>query len=425
MKNELSSTRSSTLVSLPALCLFAIGGALAAFYGQRLLAAVLLWLALLAGVSRWWAFLTAKKLSVAVSSSSTGLFPGEETILNVQIHNEKLLPVVWMELFFPLSKRLCIVPEDTREPEEWEQRDLMEESASPLLVGEKRVPFLLWYESRSLSLRWTARRRGIYSLEGWRLYTGDGLGLTQIQCPIAGTQGRRLVVYPAKVDVSTEIFLRNLWNAQTGSRGVMEDVTVIRSTRDYLPTDPVKHINWRLAARGLPLSVNVYEDILPRGAHFLFDGESFGGPGQHWEEMEEALSILASLLLRLADVRIGCGLSLCGGASGPAVNFFAPADTGSLLCALAGYEPMENKWDEERRAILPQKSVFLEPPILENAGQAGRFYYIAYDTQSLSGQTLLTRLGQGSTTICTFQQCEPFSVFETLCLQKVREGSHG
>ena len=83
----------------------------------------------------------------------------------------------------------------------------------------------------------------------------------------------------------------------------MEDLTVIRSTRNYMTTDSLKHINWRLAARGLPLSVNVYEDILPKNVHFLLDGESFGGNVPHWEELEETLSILASEFVLLADYR--------------------------------------------------------------------------------------------------------------------------
>ena len=425
MRGKLCPERSSLLVSLPVLIGAPLLGALAAFFGQRTLAAVLILLFLLAGFSRLWAYATARKLSVRLTSAVPGLFPGEETTVQLEIRNGKFLPVVWLDLFFPLSKRLCIVPQDRRESEQWELSELERIGACPNLVGEKRVSFLLWYETLRLSTRWTALRRGVYPLSGWCLRTGDGLGLTQTQRPVDGAEGRQFVVYPARVKVSPELFLRNLWNAETDSRGVMEDITVIRSTREYMPTDPVRSINWRLTARGLPLSVNVYEDILPQGAHFIFDGESFGGPGQHWEEMEDALSMIGSLVPLLAEKRVGCGLSLCQGAAGKAVDIFAPADPTQLLCALAAYEPMENKWDEEHRTILPQEPIFHAASILENARRAGRFYYVAYDADPLPSRKLLQQLDRADVTILTYRRTAPFGPFETLCLQQVKEGGHG
>ena len=168
-------------------------------------------------------------------------------------------------------------------------------------------------------------------MEGWRLHTGDGFGLGQIERKIAENEGQKFAVYPKLVRIKPDLFLRNLWNADTGARGVMEDPTVIRSTRDYMTTDSLKHINWRLAARGLPLSVNVYEDILPRNIHFLFDGESFGGPESHLDEMEEALSILGSEIVRLRELQVQCGLSLSRGAGTPAVNIFHAGSAEELL----------------------------------------------------------------------------------------------
>lgn len=423
--NELVLSRSSFFVSLPVLIGSPMLGALAAFFGLRPLAAALILLFLLSGVSRLWAFASADGLSVTVSDPVRGIFPGGEAVIDLEIHNGKLLPVVWLELFFPLSRRLCLVPEDSRKPEEWETADLSELNASPELVGEKRVSPLLWYETLKISTRWTAARRGVYSMEGWRLRTGDGFGLAQLQRPLVRDGARQLVVYPRRIDVSPDLFLRNLWNADTGARGVMEDPTVIRSTRDYQAGDPVKHINWRLAARGLPLSVNVYEDILPKGVHFLFDGESFSGPGQHLAELEDALSILGSELIRL-EGKVGCGLSLPRGENCEPVNLFAPADTSQLLYALAAYLPAPDKWDDDHEHILPQPPVFDMSPILRAARRVGRFYYIAYDAASLSGRTLLSRLDPAITTVLTYLPSEPFGACETLCLQHLKGGpAHG
>lgn len=423
--NELILSRSSFLVSLPVVTGAPVLGALAAFFGQRPLAAVLILLFLLAATSRLWAFASAGGLSVTVSPPVQGMFPGDEAVIDLEIHNGKLLPVVWLELFFPLSQRLCLVPEDSRKPEEWEAAGLAELNASPHLVGERHVPFLLWYETLKISTRWRAVRRGVYSMADWQLRTGDGFGLAQLQRPLLRNNPQQLVVYPKRIDVSPDLFLRNLWNADTGTRGVMEDPTVIRSARDYQTGDSVKHINWRLAARGLPLSVNIYEDILPKGVHFLFDGESFSGPGRRLTELEDALSILGSELIRLEGT-VDCGLSLCRGEGFNAVNLFAPVDTSQQLYALAAYLPAPDKWDSDHKKILPQPPVFDMAPILQAAQRVGRFYYIAYDIASLSGRTLLSRLDPAVTTVLTYLPSEGFGAYETLCLQHLKGGpAHG
>ena len=419
--------RSSILVSLPALALLLLGSVLAAFFGQERLAFVLMFVFLLAGASRTWAVLSARKVSVSVAGAVRGMFPGEEVQLELTVRNDKFFPLVWLELFFPLAQNLCLTPEESRKPDDWERLNLEEIHASTQLVGEKRCSFLLWYETTRLSVRWHANRRGVYSSAGWRLRTGDGFGLTQIDCPLPWEEARRFAVYPVLVEVRPDLFLRNLWNADTGTRGVMEDVTVIRSTRDYQTSDSLKRINWRLTARGLPLSVNVYEEILPKSVHFIFDGESFSGAHPHPVELEDALSILASELIRLEEAQVRCGLSLSRGQGGTAVNLFAASSTTEdLLCALAAYEPAEPVRDKNSGKIVDQLPDFDAVPLVRSARGVGRFYYIAYSTACLPGRTLLTQyLDHTCASILTYQSDGPFGEYETVCLHSLKEGGHG
>ncbi|MDD3346449.1 DUF58 domain-containing protein [Oscillibacter sp.] len=427
MKDKTVSSRSSNLVALPALGAELLSCVLAAFFGQWRLSAVLMFVFLLSGTSRLWAHLSARKVSITVSSALRGLFPGEETTFTIEVRNEKFLPVVWLEVFFPLAKNLCLTPAENRQPDEWEIVSLAAEGASTALVGEKRASFLLWYETLRFESRWTAKCRGVYSMEGWRLRTGDGFGLTQVERPIEKEDVRRFVVYPKLVSVAPDLFLRNLWNAESGDRGVMEDPTIIRSTRDYQTTDSLRHINWRLAARSLPLAVNVYEEILPKSVHFLFDGESFSGPTPHPEELEDALSILASEVVRLAQSQVRCGLSLCRGEGSEAVNLFpAVSQTEDLLCALAAYQPLPPKKGVENQKILPQEPVFDEIPLWEATRSVGRFYYVAYDTSALAERPLLRRLDHTCLSLLTYQETPPFGEFETVCLCGLKEEcAHG
>ena len=423
MRDKLELSRSSWLVCLPIIAAALLAGAICAFFGQIYPAAALIFLALTAGGARLWAFASAGKISIRVSSKIRGLFPGEEAAFDIEVRNNKFLPVVWLELFCPLSRNLCMVPENCRKPDDWETFRLEEEGFSVELVGEKRFSPFLWYETVRFTSRWEARRRGVYSMSGWRLRTGDGLGLTQVERPILPEDVRRFAVYPSLIPVSPDIFLRSLWNADTGTRGVMEDSTIIRSTRDYMNSDPFKRINWRLRARGLPLTVNVFEDITPKSVHFIFDGESFSGPPARLEEMEDALSVLASELVRLNEAQVRCGLSLPRGLDLPASNLFGCESPYPLLQMLAGYEPMAPKWDGENSAFVPQNPVFDRLPILDSAHSTGRFYYIAYDTSRLAESPLLRQLDHTRASILTYADEGSFGSFEVICLRRLKEGS--
>ena len=132
------------------------------------------------------------------------------------------------------------------------------------------------------------------------------------------------------------------------------------------------------------------------------------GPEPHLEEMEEALSILASELVRLEEAKVQCGLSLSQGDEGAAVNLFNAGATEELLCALAAYHPMKLKLDAESNKVIAQPSIFHEGPIYEAAQRVGRFYYIAYDTSRLGESKLLRRLDRTCTSILTYLEPEPY-----------------
>ncbi|MCD8248676.1 MAG: DUF58 domain-containing protein [Lachnospiraceae bacterium] len=413
--------RSSTLTSLPALALALILSAVCTLAGLGGAATALMLVFLLGGSARLWGELALRKLSLIVNCRQEGVFPGQSLTFEIRIHNDKLLPLAWMELSFPLPLDLCMTPEETRSPDDWEKSVLKEEGYSAELLGEKRLSLCLWYETLEFTSVWTAQHRGIYSISGWRLRTGDGFGMSQVEQAVNPDEVRQFAVYPALRSVTVEPFLRNLWNADTGTQGVMEDTTVIRSTREYQPGDQFRHINWRLSARCQPLSVNVYEDVLPRSIHFLLDGESFGGPEPHFEEMEETLSILASVLVGLAEVHVACGLSLCRG-TGPAMHRSIGEDIFPLLRMLAAWQPAPPLKDRENSRILRRTAEFDMQALLEESGRVGRFYYIVYDNSMLEHQPLLRRMNSTCLTLLTWKEERPFGDFEGFCLRTLQRG---
>ena len=89
MKDNLVYGRSSYLACLPVLLGCLVLCVLAAFFGQRDLALLLMFLAVLAGMSRLWAASAARSLSVRVPGGNQGLFAGETFSVELEVRNRK------------------------------------------------------------------------------------------------------------------------------------------------------------------------------------------------------------------------------------------------------------------------------------------------------------------------------------------------
>jgi uncharacterized protein (DUF58 family) len=220
-----------------------------------------------------------------------------------------------------------------------------------------------------------ANRRGIYRLEDLRLYSGDGLGLTQTGMTVEGS-GRVFAVYPRIVPVRTDLFIRTEWTSAGKQKGYLEDPTLVRGSRDYSPADSWKQINWRMAARGLPLAVNLPEMITPGSLHFILDGESFSGQDADPEGLELSLSILGSVLIRLEHTGLHCGLTLPLAGRGPAVTYPSGTAAGELLFALAAYEPRPFVLPPGGKQPARPVSVFETSAALAACRGSGRIYYL-------------------------------------------------
>lgn len=418
MRTKHALHKSSIFVSIPILIAALLLGVLSAFYGYRTISIVSTAVFLIGLISRLWAYFATRSLIITSSISTRGVFPGNEAKVIVRIKNNKFLPVPWLELYIPLSKRLSLIPNETRTPDSWEVIQLSRINAATKVVGAKKCKHLLWYEEAILEIPLRASERGITSINNWQINTGDGFGLSESEIKIEN--GGFIAVYPKVIDINASIFLKNLWNANTGSKGVMEDISVIRSTRDYKTTDNLKHINWRLLSRGLPLTVNVYEDILPKSIHLILDGESFSGPKAHKDLLEETISVIASALIHLKDVDMKCFLSLPEGMGMKATTIEPNAGIEEALYALASYEPLEDKLDSAGTTLVQQDSVFNSDKIVKSSLSAGHFFYFTYDAEKLNDNNILYSLGDHKVTIISYEGEKTSDDFEVIQMERVK-----
>ena len=410
MENNLFlGARSSLFVSTGSIFFFVAAAVACAIFGQTALCVVFAFLFFFCLVSRLWGESALKNVSVSYEGAPAALFPPGEVTLKFRIKNDKLLPVIWLELVQLLEEDAPLFPADLAEVcrVRGEQARLEGSSGEEAAFLHKKFTFAMGGEELAWESRWTARRRGIFRPARMELRGGDGFGLTQKERHLGGGD-RCVAVYPALQSVSVDPFLQEMWEATSGARGYLEDPTIIKSTRDYALTDPFKRINWRVTARSQKTVVNTFETILPKSAHFIVDCESFNGPQADRESFEDMLSMLTSIILRLENAGIQCSVSLPQGKNSPAREIIGAEKTPleEILFAFAGYELRELAYTEEgARRAYARPSVFRNSHIL-SLRNVGKFYYICSSVDRVETGGLVSRLDPAWTVLLPYTQPE-------------------
>ena len=406
---------SSLLVTNAGIVAFFVLTVAASIFRLNAVAGLSLFVFLLALISRLWGDFSIARVSVRLDAESARMFAGEQVTLTYSVTNDKLLPLIWLELIQDMPWRQCMLPEEGFEEYDvtaQERGDISstEESAAAE-VGKtalkKKFAFIMGRETLRWDSVWLARRRGVYAVEQLTLRSGDGFGLTHAEHVVKVENTPTFVIYPRPAQVDASVFLRTHWDTASGSRGFIDDMSVMRGLKPYERGDAWKRINWRMAARGQDLQVNLFETIMPRALHFVLDGESFAGLSPENDELEQTLSVVSSLLLRLQDEHMDCGLSLPRSVHMPAVNIRVGGGEEDLLFYLAGYDILsvkdEKLWSEKQiRGWLP--SQFEQRPLRGAVRAAGRVCWVTASAAHLREHGLPAFIDPAKLTILTYTE---------------------
>ena len=404
-KSALSSSEDTTspLVSPAAILFWGSCFLIALWLSQNIAAALFLTLCLAALLAQLWAAFAIRRVSLCIQCSRNRLFPGQNTTLSYHITNAKLLPLPWMELLQNGPEKDCLLP--MQEMERIHEPGTPEDD--PLSI-RTRFSMVEGYREITLSVTYEAHHRGLYHIHHLRALTGDGLGLVQRSAILPAGQIPSIAIYPAIVDVDLSPFLRTQWDTTASQVGWMEDQTILRGNREYQPGDSWRAINWRMAAREQGLPINLYQTISPFRIHFILDGESFA---RHEEDLEEMLSILASLLLSLSLRSIELSASISQSEHFPAITLSpeASGDVSEILYYLAGFQPLA-KPDDSREyvngtpVLLP--SLFPERVIPDHGS-----CWLITRTGSRLPEALISRMNPaGSHILCMEQEEIPAAI---------------
>ena len=300
-----------------------------------------------------WSRYALARLAVSAFAANPAVFPGERIVIRNDIENKKLLPLIWLELCYRLPKNGMLEAEFPENRKELEGT----ESGEMVPAASARIAWLLWYEESRMEIPLIARKRGLARMDAAMALSGDGFGLGNIVEDKKLVPPLILAVYPALVPVNARVLAATISDTEAGRGGYMEDVTLLKMSRDYEPGDPAKRINWRQLAGQGKLTTNIYETIYPKMLTFIVDLASFrrqikvenamsGGEDLVWvampSERERMLSVLGSLIVSLSGAGILCGLVLPAVKDKAAETVRLPgrSDSGaeSLLLCLAGID---------------------------------------------------------------------------------------
>lgn len=304
-----------------------------AFWGNvPAVAALLLTVSAVGLVSRLWGEISLHRVQAQVSADRQTVSVGQTMSLRYTIENNKALPLIWLELCQDIPVRDCLTPADGFVRREYSAQEAQYTGRGGAWM--RRFPFVMGFHRLEWETVWRAERRGVYRPKNFVLRSGDAFGLTQSTGEAEGLSGQIFVVWPKIIPVRTEPFLRNVWTGVTGKAGWTEDPTVMRGERDYQPGDPWKRIDWRIAARTGELMVRQFDTVMPLSGLFILDAAAL-------IDREEAISLLASILLALGNAGVSCGLALPATKSAPPV-LLRPDDPSvtrqRLLFALSDFD---------------------------------------------------------------------------------------
>ena len=362
-KNKRVGFQSALLVSTGVIAVFFAGSLLAWWAGLNAVAVLLLTVSVTGLSSRLWGEAALRRVTVTVRPEREVLSVGRSTTVSYTIENQKLLPLIWLELCLDLPPRDCLVPAEGFERRVFDPEEAEYIGREAALL--RRFSFVMGWRRLEWSVRWDAVRRGVYRPETLSLRGGDGFGLTQSVAPRPA--GPMLVVWPRIVPVRTDVFLRNVWTGTAGRSGWVEDPTVLRGERDYIPGDSWKRIDWRMAARTDELYVRQYDTVMPLQLLFALDLGSLSDP-------ERAIELTASLIFALSRAGVRCGLALPGSAAS-APTLLRPDDPAvtaeRCLFALADLDESAAPFRFDETA-------------LERAGRGCRFWLVTEGEQSMT-----------------------------------------
>jgi uncharacterized protein (DUF58 family) len=264
---------------------------------NRLLLATAVTLFVVVGVSWVWNQLSLFGLYYRRHFSETRAFLGETVELTLEVRNQKILPLTWLEItdVFPPTLPL-------------DRGEVVINRASNL--GEFHtfwMPGAFQRSTRRFTIHCTQRGYHTYGPE--TINTGDGFGLFSRK--VLGLRRDRIIIYP-RLYSAAELRLpaKNPFGERGSKLQLFEDPLRTVGIREWQPYDTLRRVHWKATARYQHMLSRLYEPSEePQVLIFL----NVATMVRHWqgsipELLERTISVAGSLAAVCTEQRLPVGL---------------------------------------------------------------------------------------------------------------------
>ncbi len=300
------------------------------------------------------------------SLSRSRAFIGDTVDYTITLTNKKILPLIWVDLQDTFPSDLDLPGASLR-------------GSGVEVSKEHRITTsLLPYQKVSWKYTLRCAARGYHRIGPVRLRSGDIFGFTAAEAHFPGVD--HILVYPRVVDLSQLILPSEHPLGETrGQLPLYQDTSRFFGLRDYHPTDPMKHIDWKATARRTWLQTKVFEPVVSLNVLIALNAST----GEHaWQGanrrlFERAVTVAASVAKHCADKSFSYSLVSNAVAvySGKWLNVpfsSSPSQIGLVLESLALAGPyavasLPEVLRTQRDSLPPGSTIVLATPVVTRA----------------------------------------------------------
>jgi uncharacterized protein (DUF58 family) len=213
-------------------------------------------------------------------------FPGETTMLRIEVENNKLLPLSWLKISDPWP--LAVPPEENQ---------ILSPSHIPgqgILVN---IYSLRWFERITRPYKLVFKQRGVYPVGPAEIQSGDLFGLYEKKLKQGSTD--RLTVYPELIPFSSlQLPADDPFGDRQSRRRLFVDPSRPIGVRPYHPEDDFRSVHWSATARTGSLQVKVHQPVSSKVVVVCLNITTTSLPiyGARIEIMEQMIKICATLV---------------------------------------------------------------------------------------------------------------------------------
>lgn len=225
--------------------------------------------------ARLWARCSSRALVCRTSVDKTRAFPGDRLNLDMEVENNKLLPV---RLHLDLAVDPRLLPLDPESAASFEFR-------------------LFWFQRARFRHALSAGPRGVYRAGTVGLRVSDLFGFYP-HSQATTNESCEIIVYPRLAPLQPGPLPRRELFGKPGGMSPVTDPVFMLGTREYQPGGPSRLIHWKASARHGRLQEKIFE---PSHAETILIGLEATGfwEADRVEAFEQALETAAALAVRL------------------------------------------------------------------------------------------------------------------------------